>query len=1143
MKPIFTCLCIFLFFSAKSQTTETHNFITYDTTYKLGSVTYLIRISRPANMFKAGDADTASRPAIITMPGIGEMGTDASKLQTYGPHWWLNNGWDGGVVLGNGTHYPILITMICSYTQPYPEWNLAVLNYLLNTYHIKRNSVHLAGLSQGAFTWSAMITYESSAGAEDGMKPVTSLTLLSGAAAVFPGPGYPYFGHWAKKYKGKLFATVGYGDAQVINPPLVEKAMNDSVKGSAYFTYNNIGNGTHCCWNTDYDPNQRNWQSFAPMGPYIATGADTNSRGTYKTGSSIFQWMLRQGDTSIVGGGTSDNVTSNAGSNQTLAANTTSTTLNGGLSLGSILSYSWSQVSGPNTATITSPSAVSTTVTGLIAGTYVFALKLTSLLGAISISQVTVTVNAPINVAPVANAGADQVITLPTNSVTLAGSGTDQDGTIAKYAWAYVSGPTTYSFSNAAIANPVCSNLVAGTYVLRLTVTDNVGATATDDVSVVVNAAPAKAAAAIPGTIEAESYDGMSGIQTETTSDTGGGLDVGWIDNGDWMSYNVNVATAGTYTVNFRVATPNTGASLQLRKSDGTVLSTVSVDNTGGYQTWKTVTTTVSLAAGSQTLVIASNQAINWNFNWVQFTGPLVSQPSTGTVYAIPGMIEAESYTSNAGVLTQTVNDAGGGLNVGWIDAGDWMSYNVNAAAAGTYAVNLRVATPYTGAAFEIRSQDGTVLTKVNVDNTGGFQSWKTISAVVTLPAGVQTLTIASTAAINWNINWVSFTGPLTNTLVSGDKPVPGIVQAENYDAMSGVLAETTTDAGGGQDVGSIGQGDWMDYAVNAAIASNYIVTFRVAATATGGTLQLRKSDGTVLGSAVVPNTGGWQLWTSVSMTVPLPAGSQKLRVYSSGTAGVNVNWIQWAYAATPAAAVVAKAIPGTIQAESYDYVYGMQTESTMDTGGGQDVGWIGQGDWVTYNVTVTTAGTYTVNFRVATPNTGATFQLKNGDGTVLTTVNVDNTGSYQTWKTISATVTLPAGAQTLVIYSVNAPIWNINWMQFVSGTTTTQARAAAMSASSLSLDDSVVVNGVERLQVYPNPVQDVVRLDISNGHTGAMKVQIIDVTGRTMKVFGFEKEQQALQVSLSAGDLPRGNYFLRVQIGDWSVVRKLVKM
>ena len=74
---------------------ESHNFITYDTTYKLGSLTYSIRISRPANMFKAGDPDTASRPAIITMPGQGEMGTNLAKLQSFGPHYWLNNGWDG----------------------------------------------------------------------------------------------------------------------------------------------------------------------------------------------------------------------------------------------------------------------------------------------------------------------------------------------------------------------------------------------------------------------------------------------------------------------------------------------------------------------------------------------------------------------------------------------------------------------------------------------------------------------------------------------------------------------------------------------------------------------------------------------------------------------------------------------------------------------------------------------------------------------------------------------------------------------------------------------------------------------------------------------------------------------------------------
>jgi hypothetical protein len=71
------------------------------------------------------------------------------------------------------------------------------------------------------------------------------------------------------------------------------------------------------------------------------------------------------------------NPTAYAGTNQTITLPTSSVTLNGSGSTGSITSYLWTLVSGPNTPVITTPTAVSTTVTGLIQGSYVFRLPLT----------------------------------------------------------------------------------------------------------------------------------------------------------------------------------------------------------------------------------------------------------------------------------------------------------------------------------------------------------------------------------------------------------------------------------------------------------------------------------------------------------------------------------------------------------------------------------------------------------------------------------------------------------------------------------------------------------------------------------------------------------------------------------------------
>jgi hypothetical protein len=92
------------------------------------------------------------------------------------------------------------------------------------------------------------------------------------------------------------------------------------------------------------------------------------------------------------------------------------------------------------------------------------------------------------NSPPLSNAGSDQTITLPTSSLSITGSATDTDGTISSYAWTKVSGPSA-TLTNANTATLSLTSLVQGIYTFRLLVTDNGGATASDDVIVTVNAA------------------------------------------------------------------------------------------------------------------------------------------------------------------------------------------------------------------------------------------------------------------------------------------------------------------------------------------------------------------------------------------------------------------------------------------------------------------------------------------------------------------------------------------------------------------------------------------------------------------------------------------------------------------------------
>jgi len=123
--------------------------------------------------------------------------------------------------------------------------------------------------------------------------------------------------------------------------------------------------------------------------------------------------------------------------------------------------------------------------------------------------------------------------------------------------------------------------------------------------------------------------------------------------------------------------------------------------------------------------------------------------------------------------------------------------------------------------------------------------------------------------------------------------------------------------------------------------------------------------------------------------------------------------------------------VPGRLEAENYSAAHGgVETETSGDIGGGSNIGHFEIGRWVGYQITVETAGEYTVEFRVASEPGSDGFEIQVNDET-LATMAINATGGWQAYETNSVTLTLPAGESLFRLYSVGDQ-WNLNWINFI---------------------------------------------------------------------------------------------------------------
>lgn len=190
--------------------------------------------------------------------------------------------------------------------------------------------------------------------------------------------------------------------------------------------------------------------------------------------------------------------------------------------------------------------------------------------------------------------------------------------------------------------------------------------------------------------------------------------------------------------------------------------SVVVVKNANNSSTLGTVTAHATTGVYSITLMSAlvNREIVNITATDVAgnvsvaraLVAPEVASPNPSSI-----VIQAESYTSMRGVQKEVTTDIGGGQNVGYIEAGDWMAYkNVifNVPAEGRYRVTYRIASPNGGGRLTLKElRNDAALGSISVPKTSAWQNWVDVTQEITLSGGQHNFKLAVDIG-GFNINW-----------------------------------------------------------------------------------------------------------------------------------------------------------------------------------------------------------------------------------------------------------------------------------------------------------------------------------------------------------------------------------------------------
>ncbi|OPG03488.1 carbohydrate-binding protein [Microbispora sp. GKU 823] len=228
---------------------------------------------------------------------------------------------------------------------------------------------------------------------------------------------------------------------------------------------------------------------------------------------------------------------------------------------------------------------------------------------------------------------------------------------------------------------------------------------------------------------QAEHFGAQQGVQTADHGGAEGGKTVGFTDDGDWISFQP-YAPGNATRITARVSSGGPGGRIEVRtgSATGTLLGTVTVPNTGGWDTFTEVSAPLSGAPTGTTTLYLVFRGVTGQGNLLDLDA-FTFDASTSTSQTVEG----EAYTSQSGVQPADHAGASGGRTVGYINDGDWAGYS-SIGTAGAKGFSARVSSAGSGGAIQVRSGSatGTLLGSVNVPVTGSWDTFQTVSGTLT---------------------------------------------------------------------------------------------------------------------------------------------------------------------------------------------------------------------------------------------------------------------------------------------------------------------------------------------------------------------------------------------------------------------------